>query len=133
MHRSITTLSLLLLAVPATAHDPAERKFNHAVHAAIAAEGPIVTAADKTQMRAKCGLPADAELRNTRFEDGGLHCPNGQVVRDADTRAMSDRISKRARRVAHSALQRAEVVTARAELVRTKTAEAMRRAHARWH
>ncbi len=133
MYRSITTLTLLLLAAPAAAHDPAERKFNRTVHAAIEAEGPIVTAADKAQMRAKCGVPADAEFRDTRFEDGGLHCPNGQVVRDAETRAMSDRISKRAKRVAHAALQRAEVATARAELVRAKTAEAMRRAHARWH
>jgi hypothetical protein len=128
-----TVTILFALAAPAAAHDTPERKFSQSVRAAMKAEGPIVTDADKRQMRAKCGLPADAEFRNTHFEDGGLHCPNGQVVRDAETRALSQRISDRARHVAHAALQRADVARARAELARAKAAEAVRRVHARWH
>lgn len=133
MNTLATALILLTLAAPAAAGDTPERRFNRTLHAAMKAEGPIVTDADKARMRAKCGLPADAAFHNVHFEKGGLHCPNGQVVRDDETRAMSDRISKRARRVADAALRRAEVATARAELIRAKTAEAMRRVHARWH
>jgi len=67
------------------------------IGAAIAEAGKganeIVTPADRALMRAKCGETSDHSIN---FKNKALVCPDGRRIEDAETRAMSERISARA-------------------------------------
>lgn len=105
-------LFALILSSSATAADGGDRHLGDTIRRALADQGEIVTLADHRAIAAKCSLPADATPRNVRFTDGGLHCPDGRIVRDAETRAMADRIGARATAVATAAMNKPEVVAA---------------------
>lgn len=104
---------LLLASSPsALAHERHDARLDATIRRALAEQGEIVTAADRRTVAAKCGLPADRAPTDIVINDGGLRCPDGRVVRDAETRALGDRIGARAGAVADAALRKPEVMAA---------------------
>lgn len=118
---------ILVAAILAQAAQPVEEP-GRAVRRAMAGQGPIVRPADRATIRAKCGLAADADAdHDINFTDGGLRCPDGRVVRDAETQAMSARISARARAHVRAAMSSPSVRAAIARYSDAKTREALAR------
>ena len=116
----------VLAATPGSAHETSGDKLSAAIHREMAAQGPIVTAADHALIARKCGDRAGTKNANIRIDDDTLHCANGRrVAMDDDLRAMSQRISTRAQRHADRAMKSAAVARATAEVAREATARAM--------
>lgn len=103
-------LLALALAAPSLAAAEPEPRLGDTIRQALARQGEIVTPADRRTIAVKCGLAEDAAPNNISFQNGALHCPDGRIVRDAETRAMSDRIQSRATAYANAAVNSPEVV-----------------------
>jgi hypothetical protein len=127
--------ALLATAVSLPAHPEHVRSREDgpgaAIRRAMAERGPIVTDGDRAAIRAKCGMPADAELKSINFTDGGLRCPDGRMVRDEETTAMGKRIGERARATARAAMDDPQVKAALARHIDAKTHAALARIRAR--
>lgn len=115
------------LAVAAAADRSAEKRLDTAIGNAMAEQGDIVTLADRRAIAAKCGLSSEAALPNSiNFNGGGLHCPDGRIVKDDETRALSSRISARANAYVAAVMKKAEVSAAIAAVASEETAKALR-------
>ena len=121
-------VGLLAAPDPATAREDGP---SAAIRRAMAERGPIVTDADRAAIRAKCGMPASAELKSINFNNGGLRCPDGRTVRDEETAAMGKRIGDRARATARAALDDLKVKAAIAHYTSERTQAALERVRAR--
>lgn len=118
-----------LVAAPGSARERAGEKLSAAIHREMAAQGPIITDADHALIARKCGAPAGARHNNVRIDDDMLHCANGRrVAMDAETRAMTRRISARAQRHADLAMKSAAVAEAQAQVAEEAAARAMKQA-----
>jgi hypothetical protein len=124
--RSQALFAVLLVASAAAAS--AQPEPGAAIRRAMAAQGPIVSAQDRATIRVKCGLTTDEEAeRDINFRDGALSCPDGRVVRDAETAALGERIGARASAHARAALSDPAVVAAIDAYADRKSREAIRR------
>lgn len=110
--KTLIPLFVIALSTPAAATTEREPRLGDMIRQTLARQGEIVTPADRRTIVAKCGLAEDAAPNNISFQNGALHCPDGRIVRDAETRAMSDRIQSRATAYANAAVNSPEVVAA---------------------
>lgn len=126
-------LTAILMAsamlVPAAARAEEHDRVGTVVRKAMHEGEPIVTDADRAMIRAKCGLPAGAEVNNINFNEGALKCQDGRTVKDAETQEMSHRIAQRARAKVDAVMSRPDVRAAMSGETQARAREAM--AHAR--
>ncbi|MES2755620.1 MAG: hypothetical protein V4659_13270 [Pseudomonadota bacterium] len=96
------------------------------------AHAGIVTPADQAAINAKCRLPAGTRTPDSvTFSTGGLRCPDGRVVRDAETRALGSRIEARARAHVAAVMARPGVAVAVEATADKASRDAIRKLRAR--
>lgn len=115
-------------ALPGSARETAEQKLTAAVEREMAAQGPIVTAADRALIARKCGYgPDEAKNGNINITNDTLHCANGRrVAADDEIRATSKRISARANRHVERTMKSASVALATAEVAQEASERALK-------
>lgn len=130
----------------ASAHPGAapEDKLGQRIEAAIKADGPFLTAAERAVIERKCGYPAGSfDGFEVSISNGVLTCRDGRKVDDAEMRALlavaEPRIERRVRSVMESAevqgairavadeAQREALASINHEKIARETAEAVRK------
>lgn len=111
-----------------TMAQPEGGRIGEVVSAAIEADGPIVTEAEKRLIQDKCGYgESEWSGRNIMMRQGVLHCANGRQVDDPEVRAVVEAIGERARARVEAVMNRPEVRRAMSGEIEAEVRERMRR------
>jgi hypothetical protein len=115
-------------ASPGIAQRDGGERLGRSIAAAIEADGPIVTDAEKALIRERCGY-AEGEWdgRSLMSRGGELVCGNGRRVDDPEVRAAVERIGERARARVDAVMNRPEVRRALSGEIQAEVRERMER------
>jgi hypothetical protein len=118
----------LSLASPGIAQTDRGEPLGSTISAAIEAEGPMITDAERALIRERCGyLKGRWDGRSVMSRGGVLHCADGRQVDDPEVRAIVERIGERARARVQEVMSRPDIRRAMSGEIHAEVREHMRR------
>ena len=115
-----------LSGAAATPEQSAEAVLEHRIQAALRADGPFFTPAERAVIERKCGYRrGEWDGFDSNMMNGQFHCTNGRVVDDPEMRALLRVASPRISARVHAAMSRPDIREAISRVAREATARAM--------